>query len=165
MWCDMVVEFSVTSPDRSYNRLIDNLSPLVLYVLLWFKCDIWVKAPPTLVDVSTGITLYTSWMLCTINLNCYLHPVWFPKVLAIFFSRIYVPEELCGQSIDISKKQGQATSITSRIAAISRYGLIGEVEPKTRNPQLLVFLRFDLNKNQSCCILAFIIVVLKPAKL
>lgn len=73
MWCDMVAEFSVTSPDRSYNRVIDNLSPRVLYVLLWFKCDIWVKAPPALEDVSAGITLHTLWMPCSIDLTCYFH--------------------------------------------------------------------------------------------
>lgn len=56
----MVAEFFVISPDKSYNRVIDNLSPLVLYVLLWFKCDISVKAPPVLLDVLRHATVHVT---------------------------------------------------------------------------------------------------------
>lgn len=97
----VLTESSVIQPDKSYKRIIDNLSPPVLYVFLWFKYDIGVKAPPVLIDVSSGIPLYVLLMPCTIDLTRYFHSVWFSKVLPIFFCRIYEPEELRGLTADI----------------------------------------------------------------
>ena len=64
----MTAELSVISSDMSDNRIIDNLSPLVLYVSLCFRCDIWVKVPPVFMDVSTVL------MPCSIDLTCCVLP-------------------------------------------------------------------------------------------